>query len=468
MSRIWAVARQMIAEGIRMKIALVFLLLLGAVVIGLPFSIVGDASLTGAVQSFMAYGFTATGFLLSLLTILMARSLSDELVNHQIFLVVTKPIPRWQYIVGKWLGITTLNLVFLTGSTLTIYGMVHYIRHTHPPIDDRYDEAELNQEVLVARHARPCKLPDFTRGAELEYERNREEGLYDSIPDFAPEAEKSRLVHKHEARWRVVSPLDARLLEFDQVLVDRSRQQVLQLRYKTEVSYYPPDEVFRSTWIFGNRSKGTPERRFDTRHVVGRYHTIRVPIDTIAPDHTLTVRFFNRNPFPDEPQFGNVIEFKRSNPVEVLFIVGSFEWNLVRLSILMFCKLMFLGAVAVLAATAFSFPVACLTSFTVYVLAGTRQFITDALDFASEDNVDMFSSVKEFFVQLVTQLYNMVHWLIPDFARYDAVETVLNGRNVSLVWVLQAVADLAAFKTVLVLGLAILLFYRREVAEISV
>ena len=182
----------------------------------------------------------------------------------------------------------------------------------------------------------------------------------------------------------------------------------------------------------------------------------------------MTVRFFNRNPFPDEPQFGNVIEFKRSNPVEVLFIVGSFEWNLVRLSILMFCKLMFLGAVAVLAATAFSFPVACLASFTVYVLAGTRQFITDALDFASEDNVDMFSSVKEFFVQLVTQLYNMVHWLIPDFARYDAVETVLNGRNVSLVWVLQAVADLAVFKTVLVLGLAILLFYRREVAEVSV
>ena len=68
-----------------MKIAMVFLLLLGAVVIGLPFSIVGDASLTGAVQSFMSYGFTATGFLLSLLTILMARSLSDELVNRQIF-----------------------------------------------------------------------------------------------------------------------------------------------------------------------------------------------------------------------------------------------------------------------------------------------------------------------------------------------------------------------------------------------
>ena len=56
MSRIWAVARQMIAEGIRMKIALVFLVLIGAVVLGLPFSVSGDSSLTGAVQSFMSYG----------------------------------------------------------------------------------------------------------------------------------------------------------------------------------------------------------------------------------------------------------------------------------------------------------------------------------------------------------------------------------------------------------------------------
>jgi len=75
-STIWAVARQMIAEGIRMKIALVFLVLLGLVVLGLPFSIRGDSSLTGAVQSFMSYGLNATGVLLGMLTIFMSRSLS--------------------------------------------------------------------------------------------------------------------------------------------------------------------------------------------------------------------------------------------------------------------------------------------------------------------------------------------------------------------------------------------------------
>src|SRR3990172_2060110 len=111
--RVWAVARLTISEGVRMKIALVFLFLIGMVVIGLPFSIRGDNSLTGAVQSFMSYAFSATGVLLGFLTIFMSRSLSDEVANRQIFLVVTKPIPRWQFLLGKWLGITLLSSVFL-------------------------------------------------------------------------------------------------------------------------------------------------------------------------------------------------------------------------------------------------------------------------------------------------------------------------------------------------------------------
>ena len=44
----------------------------------------------------------------------------------------------------------------------------------------------------------------------------------------------------------------------------------------------------------------------------------------------------------------------------------------------------------------------------------------------------------------------------------------MNGRNVSLVWVLQGIGELALLKTFIVLGLAILLFHRREVAEVSV
>lgn len=467
MSRIWAVARQMIAEGIRMKIALVFLLLIGALILGLPFSDSADSSLTHAVQRFMSYGLSATGFLLGMLTIFMSRSLSDELVNRQIFLVMTKPIPRWQYVVGKWLGITVLNAAFLTCSGLTIYGMVYYIKQTHPPIDERFDEAELTNEVLVARHALPTKLPNFMQDAELEFDRNVEEGMYTDAPNFKPDKEKARLAKKYEARWRVVGPGDRRIFEFENVLCDRSHKNTIQIRYKTEVSQYPPDEIFRAVWRFGDPYKGTPVYDAPVRHVVGRFHTIRVPADAVAEDHTLLANFYNQNPFEGERQFNNVMEFRAADGVEVLFIVGSFEWNLARLLILMLCKLVFLAAVSVLMVTLFSFPVACLTAFTVYILAAAGSFLNDALDFASDDYASMFSSVKEFFLQSIIHLYNMLQWIIPDFGRYDAVETFVNGRNVSLVWVLQAIAELVLVKSLIILGLAVLFFYRREIAEVS-
>ena len=188
MSQAWAVARLMIAEGIRMKIALVFLALIGMVILGVPLTIKGDSSLTGAVQSFMSYGLSATAVLLSMLTIFMSRSLSDEFVHHQIFLVMSKPVPRWQFIVGKWLGMTVLNAAFLACAGATIYGMVYYIKSTHPPIDNRYDEAELVNEVLVARHALQTKIPDFSDDAELEFERNLEQGLYANAGDIRPDA----------------------------------------------------------------------------------------------------------------------------------------------------------------------------------------------------------------------------------------------------------------------------------------
>ncbi|MEK6798514.1 MAG: ABC transporter permease subunit [Planctomycetota bacterium] len=467
MSRVWAVARLMISEGVRMKIALVFLMLIGAVVVGLPFSIKGDGSLTGAVQSFMQYGLSATGLLLGLLTILMARSLSDEVANRQILMVMTKPIPRWQFLLGKWLGMTLLNAAFLICSGATIYGMVHYIKRTHPPLDPRLDEGELNNEVLVARHASKAMLPDFGADVELEFDRNVEEGAYANVPDFDPAREKLRLLRKHEARWRIVGPMNDRVFEFQNVLCDRSPGHFIQLRYRTQVTRYAPDEIFRALWQVGDARSGTPVYRIPVRHVIDRWHTVRIRSDAVAADGSLQVIFRNRNPFEDERQWPNVMEFRADHPLEVMFVVGTFEWNLVRLLVLVQCKLMFLAAVSLLAVTVFSFPVACLTSLTMYVLAGTRAFIMEALNFESVNRASMFSSVKEFFLQSLMHAYMAICWVIPDFGRYDAVEDLVNGRNVGLVWVLQGMSELALVKTAILLGLAMLLFQRREVAEAS-
>jgi len=109
-----AVARTTLAEGVRTKAALGFALL---VVFSVPvfwWLAEGDGTIKGRVQMFMTYSLGFSGFVLSLLTIFFAcRSLSNEIATRQIYGIVSKPVPRWQILIGKWVGVMTLNAVLL-------------------------------------------------------------------------------------------------------------------------------------------------------------------------------------------------------------------------------------------------------------------------------------------------------------------------------------------------------------------
>jgi len=355
------------------------------------------------------------------------------------------------------------------------------------------DRKRLVSEVLVARHTTPFVLPDFMPDAQAEYEQRLREGFYNNLDTPTTRDEEiSRLRGKYEARWRIIPPTEQRRFEFRNILCRRSPEEHLQLRYRTEVLDYPPDEVFRSLWIAGDPDKGAAQYWLMPRHLCGKYQVLRVPTDCVAPDGTLTVHFINRNPYANplwfedpEPEFHNTLEITRYG-VQCLFTVGSFEGNLARLFVLMLCKLMFLAALAVLMTSIFSFPVACLTSFVVYALAALRSFISESLEFLDKSDEPVLSTIGRFIrelfngtmaqasktfetiaMDLISSSLHVVFKVVPDFTYFDGVETLVNGENVSLVWVLQGVGTLALLQGGILLGLATILFYRREVSETS-
>lgn len=112
--RITAVMRTTLAEGLRAKIASGFALL---ILISIPIfwlTADGDGTIKGKVQMFITYSLGLTSFLLAILTILFAcRSLSVEIASRQIYGIVSKPIPRWQIVAGKWCGVMVLNIALL-------------------------------------------------------------------------------------------------------------------------------------------------------------------------------------------------------------------------------------------------------------------------------------------------------------------------------------------------------------------
>ncbi len=451
-----------------MKIALFFICLLAVLIFGLPFVARGDGTVSGAIQAFLAYSLSAVSFLLALLTLFMSRSLSDELAQRQIFFLMTKPLPRWQYVLGKWLGIVLFDALLLVLAGAGIYGMARYIAVRQAP-RDVVDRQKLMDQVFSARHQAAVEMPAtvFDREARAAYDRRREEGYYANRIDVNEKMEIALLRLEIEQHWRNIGPGDSRELLFRNVRCDRSPEKSIQIRYKAMAPNYPPDEVVRSLWVVGDPDQVRPYVEF-RRDVHDRYHTFSVPADTVAEDHTLRIQLVNHASFIVDPEHPYddvrpfIIRLEPTPAVEVMFGIGSFAGNLLRVLSLILFKLMFLAALGLAATTVFSFPVAILVSLTVYVLAEFRGFIGESVQYLSADGLEgMFQAGFGLALRVIL-------FVIPNFPFFDAVDTFVDGRNVTLMWVLQGLGMLAVVQTGIVLLAACLMFHFREVSEVSI
>ena len=123
MTKIWAVAHNTISQALRMKVSLLVILLLLILLPMLGSDSEGDGTLKGKLQTFVSYGLSLTSVLLCALSIAISIfCITDDIKRRRIYLVATKPIRRSQILIGKFLGLSLLNLFLLTVYASIIYG----------------------------------------------------------------------------------------------------------------------------------------------------------------------------------------------------------------------------------------------------------------------------------------------------------------------------------------------------------
>ena len=160
MGSVWAIARQTFAQCLRMRVAAAFLLLLAAMLGALPLMMKGDGTLAGQIRTFLSYSTSLTGFLLTVVTVFVSTgAISIDVRDKQIFSLDTKPLARWQYVLGRWLGIVLMNGVFLLVATGVIYGFAQYLRQGKAVGPD--DRRAVESEVFVARQQVRPDPPDI-------------------------------------------------------------------------------------------------------------------------------------------------------------------------------------------------------------------------------------------------------------------------------------------------------------------
>ncbi|MFW6133737.1 MAG: ABC transporter permease, partial [Planctomycetota bacterium] len=199
MRGIWAVARYTLAQCLRTKLAAAFIAVLAVTLVALALTVTGDGTLGGRIRTFLAYSTAAVSILLSFVTILLGVGVvAGDVRARHVFLLVVKPLPRWQYIVGRWGGIVLLDAALLAVACGSIYAVAQHLR-TREALNHN-DRVAVETEVFAARaEVRPepvidelvarARQRDGGEGFEQSWrEYQRSEGL--SEPEAKRRAEK--------------------------------------------------------------------------------------------------------------------------------------------------------------------------------------------------------------------------------------------------------------------------------------
>ena len=455
MTRILAIARLTFWEGIRMRIVLVFIVVLIFVVLRLPFALRGDETLSGRLQTFLSYSLGALGVFMSLATVFLScATLTKDIEQCSLHLVVTKPVSRLQILVGKWVGVNMLNVLMIILSGLVIYGFAVFIK-TRPEQFMR-DRLKLNDVVWTARTAALPTEPDFEGYARQHVEQRIEQG--EKFTQGKEVAIRQKATELRED-WKRVPPRGERLYVFEGLTPPESSATVYQVSFKAQSVPVGVNEQLRIGWMILDPETGAPlaARETDERSSVRHQFLVRAGV---VKDGRAAIAVVNPPANRRE-----TIYFEGADGLRILYKVGSFEMNFVRSLLLILFRLAFLSAVGLFFSTFVSFPVACFCVLTIFMFCLGMPWWLESIGAelqTVDPRVDPYGRfgpvVRVFLVPILTVL-------LPDFVNYDGVGRLIGGYVIpaGLMW--RSAAHTLIYGVVLLVLPGWLIFRGREIAE---
>lgn len=454
MRSIWAIATNTIRQALRMKVALIFTILLLVLLPVMALSMPGDGTIKGRLQTFVSYGLSLTSLLLCLLTIVVSvYSLTNDIKQRQIYTVITKPVRRFQLLLGKLLGVVLLDVALLLIFSAIIYAITVY---TPRYLEAGEDElASLNNEFFTARTS--LTPPEINVEQEVLDTYNKLKETNQLLPGSSRDEAIYVLTLRKELEKRAV-PVGRELVWQFQNVKPLDPNQSLFIRFKYDVSVTPPDLNIHSRWVVGDDRQikygtemKTPIYTFDRKDFIRTFHEIEVPADAVAEDNYLAVGFFN------PPLNDTVVIFPPDDGLEVLYKADSFTANFIRAVLLILIRLIFLTCLGILAASFLSFHVAVLFCLMIFLTGTISGFVLESFDIMSKSLTGFYSYTIRPIVQL-----------LPQFDKWNPTKFLVPARLLSWPLLAKVTGLMVCTKAVLLLLLALLIFTYREIAKIII
>ena len=322
-NRILGIAGLMIRQAIRSRFVLSLVVLMLALLTSFALTIKGDGTAAGRLQMLLTYAMGSVGVVLGIATLWLAcGSLSIEIENRRIHLVVVKPVRTIELWLGKWLGIISVAMLLLlvAGLFLAAAGRIARVR-SHP---DSRDGRALRDRILVARHAVKATRVGSSDGA---------------------------------SHWQLACPAAV------------APQGVATLRYRfvAPLRDMPP---VTGHWILRGPD-GATLFEADCSASMDGVNRLDIPLATLRPATPLDLSFHLQPGGEGTPQH---VTFHPRHDVTLLLPTGTFAGNLTRALLLMFCQLALLAALGITAGTIFTFPVAMFAASALVLATLFAQF----------------------------------------------------------------------------------------------
>lgn len=478
-----AVARTVVDEAIRMRAALVLLIVLVLSLPLLPLLLDSAERLEYRVQFLLTWSLGTTTLLLGLLNVFLGcGSLTGDIDSNRIHMTLTKPLGRPEYLLGKWTGLVAVNALLVGIAGIGIYSFTRLLSVSEATSQgDRY---AVDERVLTARQSiRPTHPSGEAYAKEVE---TVIDDFEKEMPDaFKKDRQATRqsIRDQYVRRWHTVLPDKVSEYVFSGLTHAKRTSPIVQLRIRPygEGSGLDRADVKFVIWLNG---QAYPYR--DGTHIpftlAGQTtHTIDVPSKTIDDTGVLRLTIQNKNLVQPGARLPTIIGLVPGKGLEILEPVGSFGQNYLKCLLMIWLKLAMIAAVAVTASTFLGFPMAVLLSLMIFLSAFGSGFVSDSLEFytgmdAANATLGEMADLRsasfrgflrkgeywEAFKVVMAIGGELFVKVIPSFDRYDAVSSVATGMNISPWTVLECVLRVGILAPVVLGLIAWFSFERRD------
>jgi hypothetical protein len=434
-----AVAHAVIKEASRTNLSLVFIVLLLVILPLLPMGLDRASPLRFQIQTFMSRSMGLTFVFAACLTLFLScATVAFEIRDRQIWQVMTKPVSRFRYLVGKWLGVVLVNLILLLVSSVSIFLFVQYLRQqpVAPGMRGQLDALAVRDEILTARTAVRPEYATLTREqvaarVEQEIQRNPDLALLPDVPLEVRRRITREVQEGYLLGQRTVPPRMSRTYVFRGLQAARNSGSTLALKYTFHILRSDEHETFDAIFWFNNDQRLAVRRTY----VPTLAHVLSIPPVLVAEDGTLTVSVFNVYQPPPDMRGMGALNFELDG-FELLYKVGDFEPNFLRAVLLNWIKLSFLAMLGIAASTTLSFSVSCLLAFTVFVGGSMAPYLAHALEnwypppTASMDWSNVGLVITWAFEWFVKGIAEAIVFTLRAFGEYSAAGLLVEGRYI--------------------------------------